>query len=336
MYPTPDRAEAAVSRIMLPATCGELVQGTLDGVPCLVSCPIGLYVGAELTLKAEPGCGVPPESPKAASALCAGLSYLGRPRPGDRFGPGGRLDLLDGLPRGRGYGSSTTDVGATLYALGQAVGQFVGQFVGQPPGQPLGPAEVARLAVSVEPSDSTIFAGLALFDHCGGSFHTDLGSAPALAVVVIDPGGAVDTVAYNQADHRQALRRLAPLHREAFDLLRDGLKRGDHRAVGQAASMSARAHQAILPNPLLERTLELADEVGALGVCRAHSGTLLGILLDPADSAVAEVSSFIAKSLDNRAAVALYSLVDGGPRANTALGGLLWKPGCVTIPAWDH
>ncbi len=303
MHDSPDRLEGAVSRVMLPATCGELVQGTLDGVPCLVSCPIALYGSAELRLEGRSGWEVPSESPKAAAALRAGLSYLGQLGPGDRSWAGGRLALRGGLPRGRGYGSSTADVAATLYALGQAAGRSFDA------------GEVARLAVRVEPSDSTIFGGLALFDHRGGSIHVDLGPAPALSVVVIDPGGEVDTVAYNHADRRRENELLASLHREAFDLLQDGLKRGDHRTVGQAASMSARAHQAILPNPLLDQALELAVELGALGVCRAHSGTLLGILMDPAVSGVPEASSYVAKALHEHATVTAHSLVSGGPRA---------------------
>jgi L-threonine kinase len=132
-------------------------------------------------------------------------------------------------------------------------------------------------------------------------------------VVVLDPGGEVDTLAFNRRDHREALRRLAPQHREAFALLREGLKRGDWRAIGAAATLSAHAHQAILPHPLLEPVLALAREVGALGVCRAHSGTLLGVLLDPTTSDVVAVTRFIARCLGEEIDVACYPMVDGGP-----------------------
>ena len=67
-----------MTSVALAGTCGELVQGTLDGVPCLVSCPIGRYSIAEVRLRQEPGWEVPPDAPKAAAALYAGLAYLGR------------------------------------------------------------------------------------------------------------------------------------------------------------------------------------------------------------------------------------------------------------------
>ncbi len=315
----------------LPATCGELVQGTLDGIPCLVSCPIGRYSMAEVRLRPGPGWDVPLDAAKATAALRDGLAYLDRPE------LGGRLRLVTDLPRGRGYASSSADVGATLFALGQAMGQ------------PLTSEEVAQLAVGVEPSDSTLFPGLTLFDHRGGGFHECLGPAPSprpapswdrdgtragashlcradrcrqggLAVVVLDPGGEVDTLAFNRVDHRGTLRRLAPEHRRAFALLREGLEQRDWEALGEAVTLSACAHQAILPDPLLEPALDLAREVGALGVCRAHSGTLLGLLLDPVHADVPAIVDFVAHRLPDGVSVACYPLVDGGPRYNVSLG----------------
>ena len=87
---------------------------------------------------------------------------------------------------------------APLYALGQAAGQG------------LVPSEVARLAVHVEPTDSSLFPGLALWDHRYGHVYEDLGAPPALTVVILDPGGVVDTLAFNQFDYREVLGRLAP------------------------------------------------------------------------------------------------------------------------------
>ena len=289
-------ATTGLAHVALPAACGELVQGTLDGVRCLVSCPIDRYSIAQVTLQPEPGWEAPADSPKAVSALRAGLAHLGQ------WEVGGKLRLISDLPRGRGYGSSTADVGATLYALGQALCQA------------FSPLEVAQLALQVEPSDSTIFPGLAVFDHREGSFHEPLGPAPPLAVILLDPGGKVDTIAFNRLDHRPALRRLAPQHGEAFALLRTGLKRSCWQDVGQAATLSARAHQVILFNPLLEPALKLARDVSALGVCRAHSGTLIGLLLDPARADVAAAMDWVQRQVDVR--VANYPLVAGGPRYN--------------------
>lgn len=64
--------QAHLARVALPATCGELVQGTLDGVPWLVSCPIGRYAVAEVAPRPHDTWELPPAAPKAAAALRAG------------------------------------------------------------------------------------------------------------------------------------------------------------------------------------------------------------------------------------------------------------------------
>jgi len=293
---TPEPHADEVVRVALPGTCGELVQGSLDGEPCLISCPLGWYSTATVCLRSCGGWTVPAQAPKTRAALHTGLAYL------DRTASAGCVHLHTELPRGRGYGSSTADIGATLYALGHAVGCR------------LTPQEVASLAVQVEPSDSTLFPGLALWDHRSGHVYEDLGAPPPLTVVVLDPGGEVDTLAFNQLDHRQALRRLAPQHRDAFSVLREGLRYGNLEAIGTAATLSATAHQAILSNSLLEPTLTLAHDVRALGVCRAHSGTLLGLLLDPRRADVACITALAAQRFASGVTVFSLPLVGGGPR----------------------
>jgi L-threonine kinase len=173
---------------------------------------------------------------------------------------------------------------------------------------------VAHLAIQVEPSDSSLFPGLALWDHVHGTLYEPLGQPPALTVVVLDPGGEVDTVAFNRLDHRDALRKLVPQHREAFTLMLHGLKYGNPEALGAAVTLSAIAHQTILPNPLLEPALSLAREVRALGVCRAHSGTLLGLVLDPGRSDTAGVVARAVCRLGREITVFSLALVSGGPR----------------------
>ena len=296
MLKAPQVRERSLGCAALPATCGELVQGLFDGMPCLVSCPIDHYGTATVKLQPEPGWEVPPDAPKAVAALRAGLVYLGEP-PG-----GGWLQLTSDLPRGRGYGSSTADVGATLYALGQGLGR------------PLAAPEVTRMAVAVEPSDSTIFPGLVLFDHRCGSFHKSLGPAPSLVVIVLDPGGEVDTLAYNREVSPESLRRFTVEHREAFALLEAGLTEHDWALVGKAATLSARTHQAVLFNPLLEAALDACRALGGLGVCRAHSGTILGLLLDPARTPPHESLRRARTMIPQCVEICLRVLVDGGPR----------------------
>jgi L-threonine kinase len=257
---------ATSATVRLPGTCGEWVQGALDGVPCLVSCAIDWWAGVTVTLNGAPGPQIRPDAAKSAAALRLALAARDVPTAGATF----RLD--NPLPRGRGYASSTADVGGTIYAVGAALGR------------PFAPEEAARLAVQIEPSDSTIFPGPTLFAHRDASFWRPLPSLPALAVVILDPGGAVDTLAFNAADHTAALRRLAPIHRAAFGRFEAGLAAGDPVEAARAATLSAIAHQAILPSALVEAARAAYAELGALGICRAHSGTLVGLICRPEDA----------------------------------------------------
>jgi len=284
--------EATVS---IPLTCGELVQGLWDGIPALVSCPIDRYHRARVRLDDSGFWELPDEAPKAVAAFETGIARL-------RGKVGGVLELDSPAPRGRGYGTSTADIAASLYALGEALGQ------------PFSTEDVAQVAVSVEPSDSTIFPELTLFTHRDGTNHQVWGTAPPLSVILLDPGGEVDTLAFNQRDISAALSPLESIHKEAFSLLQRGLRDQNWEAVGKAASLSALAHQSILFSPLLETAVRLCNQIDALGVCRAHSGTVLGLILDPTQIDIVSATSYIQENIHPEVFVNHHRIVGGGPR----------------------
>ncbi len=251
---------------LVPCTCGELVQGVLGGVPFLVSCPIDRYSRVRVTLNAdgrpEDGC----VSQKARRACAATLAL---------FGIGNvpfTVDVTCPLPPSKGFGTSTADVVGAIAATACALGAV------------LSPEEMARLAVSVEPSDGTMFPGLALFDHREGSRWEALGATPPMLVAVLEFDGVVDTVDYNARLDLAGLRSLEPDHTSALELLREGLRRGRIDLVGQAATTSALANQRLLPKPQLEDVVALACDCRALGICAAHSGTALGVLFGPGET----------------------------------------------------
>lgn len=285
-------------RVAVPGACGELVQGTLDGEqPFLISCPIDRFSVAEVELASEGGdWSCPPDTPKSVAALRAALAHLGRPE------VGGRLRIRSDLPRAKGMASSTADIAATVYALAEALEREIA------------PREVARIAVGVEPSDSLMFPGLALFDHRGGRVYEDLGPAPSLEVVVLDFGGTVDTLAYNRRYRADLLRKMVVEHQEALAAVKEGLRRGNLADIGYGATLSARAHQRILYKPQLETVIALARDVGALGVNVAHSGTVIGLLLDPAQADGPATVAYLTTHLPDLESISLHRMVGGGPR----------------------
>ena len=286
-----------VGRAMVkaPGTCGELVQGFLDGSHFLVTCPVDLYSTVSVVLyRGQPGVLGPEDCPKAIQAVCSTLAYLGK---GDLTA---ELTIHSPLPRGKGMASSTADVAGAAAATALALGID------------LTPRELGALAVAVEPSDGVMFPGIALFDHRQGEVYEGLGLPPAMEVIVLDFGGVVDTLEFNRVDRQQALASLEPQFREALGLVCRGIASGSPSLIGQGATLSALAHQAVLPKAQLSTVMELARSLGALGVNAAHSGTVVGLLLDPRSTPAREVLPRVLKVLPSLESAFCLHLIGGG------------------------
>jgi L-threonine kinase len=109
---------------------------------------------------------------------------------------------------------------------------------------------------------------------------------------MLDPGYAVDTLAYNARLDLSAIRGLAAATEAALDLLCQGLMSGDAQAIGAAATLSATHYQKIAYNPLIDSAQNWANSTGAVGLVRAHSGSLVGLLY-PLNADVADLSQWI-------------------------------------------
>ena len=195
--------------------------------------------------------GGPEDSPKTSRVVQATLEFLGK------TGLEVRLSLDSRLPRGKGMASSTADVTAAIGATSAALGE-----------EP-SPAQLAEIALRVEPSDGVhVFQTSPCFDHREGRIARSLGRSPPMRVLVLDFGGIVDTLEFNQIDRLSVLGQLELRMVEAVALIEDGIRTGDPKSIGRGATISALANRQVLFNPYLESTLELASQTGAVGVKR--------------------------------------------------------------------
>lgn len=263
--------------VLVPGTCGELVQGwyALWNEAVLVSCPIARYSRVTLWLKPDPAIEAPGTHPKVRQAARLLLNEAGRPD----LGAG--IQVQSQLPPGRGMASSTADIVGVLAGLLVALGQ------------PPQPAQLARLACRIEPSDSTMFSQLALLAYRGSSRFKLLGQTPPLACLMLDPGQTVDTVSYNAQLNLAAVRKLASTTQTALNLLQQGLRDNDAAAIGAATSLSATAYQSVNYSPLVALAQQWVKATGAVGLVRAHSGSVLGLLYPPGtplEEAIAYIS----------------------------------------------
>ena len=245
--------------VRVPGSCGELVQGWVDGEPFLVTCPIEMYTTVRVSDRIE---GLHGLGRKSLRALELVLELLGK----ESF-PWG-MELTSELPHGKGMASSSADIAAVAAAAGFAFGRA------------LTPQEILSLAVRIEPTDGVFFPSVVRMNQVTGTILEAYPAMPRFAIAVFDTGGTVDTVALHRS--RSSLadgRRRAIAERPWCDVF--PLLQQDAVAVARAATQSAAWQDDVLPKPQFLPFVDAAKRAGALGVCAAHSGTVLGALFPP-------------------------------------------------------
>ncbi|MEW6243620.1 MAG: GHMP kinase [Bacillota bacterium] len=251
-------------RAQAPGTCGELVQGRLDGIDFMVTCPVDLWSCVEVSVDCKrAGRREYTSRTKAGQAVECTLARLGQP--GRAFS----YRVASSIPVGKGMASSSADIAAACVAAARALGKAISA------------EEVADIALSIEPTDGLMYPGIALFDHRMGRIRRTLGCAPPMDVIIVDPGGTVDTLMFNRRPDLAFLNRKKEREvEEALSLVEQGVIRGDPELIGCGATLSAMANQGILEKPALDRCIRMGRELGAVGVNVAHSGTVIGLLFD--------------------------------------------------------
>jgi uncharacterized protein involved in propanediol utilization len=248
-------------------TFGELLQGVLieNDMDFLVTLPI--TKGTAATFRPVPGSqriSVHPPHKRKASRL-AGLMMTALSLP-----CGGYLRLETELAEGKGFASSSADLVATVHAVGDAFGLVFDE-----------PAIEAFLR-SIEPSDGVMYQGVVAYYHRAVRLREQLGFLTDLLIVAHDEGGEVDTIRFNRMP-----KPFGEEDKAEYSSLLAGLgqavRAGDLGAVGRIASRSAELNEKLRPRAFFEHIRRLSRDIGGLGVVVAHSGTVLGILLDAAD-----------------------------------------------------
>ena len=280
-----------------PGTCGELVQGMLNGRHFMITCPIDMYSVATVELShGKGGVSGPLDSPKARRAVRSTLDCLGESE------AQARLWLDSQLPRGKGMASSTADVCAAIQATTAALSQTIS------------PRMMARIALTIEPSDGVMFSGIAIFDHRSGRIARTLGQPPPMFILAMDFGGWVDTLEFNQVDRESVLESLEFEMREAVSLVEEGIRKRDPILVGRGATVSALANQRVTFNPNLETVLALSRQSGAIGVNVAHSGSVIGTLFADDERMVDRAAELARQSLPGLRSISRHRIVSGGVR----------------------
>lgn len=249
--------------VRCPGSCGELVQGTTEGINFLVTCPVTVYSQVSVSLSTAQDDSTQAQV-KTREAVRRTLQRLALPYQNVTV----RVETK--LPSGKGMASSSADISAACLATALATGHE------------LSLEEICGIALDIEPTDGIFLPGITLIDHVTGKLRRGLGDPPALHIAIFDVGGEVDTINFNQRTDLAELNLAKEAEvLQALQLVEQGLLTGDCSMIGKGATISAMANQPILYKPSLEGIIQLSETFGALGVNVAHSGTVMGVLFAP-------------------------------------------------------
>lgn len=279
-----------------PGTCGEFVQGRLDGTDYLINSPIDRFSTA--TVRRSRRTGIRTADPDRYSKVARLLAMLGAH---EAECDGLEIEIASDLPTGKGMASSTADLVA---ALGAALHHM---------GITLSVPDICRSLIAIEPSDCTHIPGVAHVGHLCGRVFRSFRPPSCLRVLVLDCGGSVDTVGFDRKRAHHVYARHEKEMREALYLARCGLAAGDAVLLAQAATMSARLSQQILHKAPFDEVVRIAETTGALGVNCAHSGSVLGILYRPDRARGAVLRETVTRELaDAVTIVGDHAFISGG------------------------
>lgn len=242
-------------------TFGELVQGIIDEKHFLITFPIP-NLKSEAVFTPNPRASEMTVGDPKVKALKAGKLLM------QQFDLplGGSLEIRSNIPSGKGMASSSADIVAAIKAIADSYSL------------PITKEMISSIAAQVEPTDGVMYDEVVAYDYIHGELIESFGTLSPFCLVGIDLGGVVDTVQFNQLEKKYK-RQDHAIFIQAYELIREGFKRRDFSLISKATTMSACVNQKILPKPFFDEFEKLAQDYQG-GIVVAHSGTIMGILLD--------------------------------------------------------
>ncbi len=248
--------------VRTPGTCGEFIQGAIEGQSFLVTCPINRYSYALSNVTHPLSNHYCSLQPKAALAKHKTLEYLGLSA--EASGP---IYVRSDIMQGKGMASSTADISATAMATALACGRS------------LSLKELEAICLSIEPTDAAFYPAIVQFDYIKGAICESFGVCQPMKIIIFDQGGTIDTIAFNKQQDLQAKILEKEVYiKEALGYFKKGLETHDISLIGQATTLSSFANQRILNKPHLYEFHEVGVYYKSVGTIIAHSGTIMGML----------------------------------------------------------
>ena len=246
-----------------PASCGEFVQGILDNEEYLSSYAIDMFSVASLEEKKED---INLGSKKSRKAIEKVFEKFNIPIEESK---NISLDLKSNIPIGKGMASSTADIGATIKATLSILNKK------------LNDEEISLIASEIEPTDSIILYKNSIFNPINGSVKKYLSSFDNGRVIIMELKEILENrIIRSNPNYLNIKLENKSIIKKSFNLLEKGLKNNDLKLIGEACTLSSLANENIHKKPYLNEIIEISQNMNAYGVNIAHSGTVIGILID--------------------------------------------------------
>ncbi|EGT3816025.1 cobalamin biosynthesis L-threonine PduX-like kinase [Clostridioides difficile] len=246
-----------------PASCGEFVQGIIDDEEYLCSYAIDIYSKVYIEEKlVDINLG----RYKSRLAIEKVFEKFNLPK---KYTKNISLNINSKIPVGKGMASSTADIGATIKATLSLIDKD------------LSSEEISKLAAEIEPTDSIFIDKNSIFNPLNGTVIKYLGNLTNAKVVILEPNKVLDTMKIRlRQDYNKLKVENKEVIKKSFALLEEGLKKNNLSLVGEACTLSSLANENIEKKECLNEIIKISKKYGAYGVNIAHSGTVVGILID--------------------------------------------------------
>ena len=100
-------------------------------------------------------------------------------------------------------------------------------------------------------------------------------------VIILEPDEILETsIIRSNPNYLDIKLENKAIINKSFYLLEEGLREQDLKLIGKACTLSSLANENIHKKPYLNEIIEISNKMGAYGVNIAHSGTVIGILID--------------------------------------------------------
>ncbi|MCC0628371.1 MULTISPECIES: cobalamin biosynthesis protein [unclassified Clostridioides] len=246
-----------------PASCGEFVQGIIDNEEYLCSYAIDMYSKVYIEEKLQD---INLGRYKSRLAIEKVFEKFNLPKKDTK---NISLNIDSKIPVGKGMASSTADIGATIKATLSLIDKE------------LSSEEISKLAAQIEPTDSIFIDKNSIFNPLNGTVIKYLGNLTNAKVVILEPNKILNTMKIRMREDYNKLKiENKEIIKKSFAILEEGLKNDNLSLVGEACTLSSLANENIEKKEYLNEIIKVSKKYGAYGVNIAHSGTVVGILID--------------------------------------------------------